>query len=396
MERCKILWVSVLLILSSLAFAQGETDKVDQYIQDQLLNNVVIVEGMRNDGRPITGLGMIVGRSADAVWIATAKHVVFVEDQLLSSARVSPVKFLRAKFRDGRAWELAHPPMKTMIDLAFFSVNVPFGQAGPDLWRENVETLEPAVGTIVRLAGMPGVITYGASQARIAGTDVQGNVAIDNLVGAEGQSGAPVATSDGFVGIYVQSAGSRVIPMSSIKREAALAGTPYMLLPAPRKGSAVQLCLINESSAPSLPSVSDTREARRPDKDGCVTTTSGPNRLVSPDIWTRCRPQLVELSTQAKQSLRVTCSLTPSGIWRAKEDGYVEVKEADDALWVIEGFTSRFGTFDGALRGTSTSLAIELRMSSGLSLHGQIELSSRSMRGHLSGTAGTWQLELAR
>lgn len=396
MERCKIFWLSVAMMLSSLACAQNARDSTDRYVEDQLLNNVVIIEGVHNDGRPILGLGMIIGRTADFIWVATAKHVVFKEDHLLSSANASPVKSLRAKFRNGTIWEVAHPPERTMIDLAFFSLRVPRNEAGPDLWRENVEILNPAVGTEVRLAGLPKLIRYGGSGARIAGIDPAGNLEIENLNGVEGQSGAPVATNNGFVGIYVQSAGSRVIPMSSIKQEAARAGRPYMLLPAPAKATPVRLCLINEEGSRDLPAVVDTREIRKPDKDGCVATTSGPARLRASNVWISCQPQQFELSTQAHQTLRIACSIDPAGHWRVKSEGYVEVKKISEALWSIEGFTSRFGTFSGALRGPSTSLTIEIRMGSGLSLHGPIELSPNSMTGNLSGTGGTWQLELRR
>lgn len=384
------------MILSSVTFAKDARDNADRYVEDQLLNNVVVIEGIHHDGRPILGLGMIIGRSDDFIWVATAKHVVFKEDQLLSSAGASPVKSLRAKFRNGITWQVAHPPERTMIDLAFFSLKVPRKEAGPDLWRENVEILNPAVGTEVRLAGLPRLIRYGESGAKIARIDPAGNLVIGNLNGVEGQSGAPVATTKGFVGMYVQSAGSRVIPMSRIKQEAASAGRPYMLLPAPAEATPVRLCLVNEDGIRDLPAVVDNRDIKRPDKHGCVATISGPARLRPSDMGISCQPQQFELSAQPHQSLRIVCSIDPAGIWRLKGDGYVEVKKINEELWSIEGFTSRFGNFSGALRGPSTSLTTELRMGAGLSLHGQIELSPRRMTGNLSGTGGTWQLELRR
>ncbi|USX26050.1 hypothetical protein NHH73_26375 [Oxalobacteraceae bacterium OTU3CINTB1] len=397
MEFYKILWLSVALILCSRAGAQSIPDHLARYIADQMLNNVVIVEGTRLDETPILGLGMIMARQGDLLWVATAGHVIFDQDHLLTLPYVPSVKVLTGKLRDGSRWAAALPPERTTdVDLAFLALKVPFGETGPDSWREGVEILEPKVGTKVRLAGLPDKIAYGGEGASISAVDTHGNIEFAGLMGVAGRSGAPVATKDGFVGIYVQSAGNRVVPMSVIKAVALGSNRPYGLSPTRAAPSAVRVCLVNSSGDAYMPQLIGPEVRAKPDKDGCVATLSGAHFLAAAP-GTDCEPHEFSLSDAPVQTIRFKCSVDPEGVWVSAQSGYLSVKKLGENLWSVEGLSqSQYGQLNGLLRGAPPTMQLELRTPVGLAFFGSIVLQPQKLKGNLAGSAGILPIEVSR
>lgn len=380
---------ALILCLSESAPAQLGSGLPEGGATEQMLNNVVRVETDKSQG-----FGFIFGRFGDVLWIATAGHVIFPE---LSLVPAQPAPGIRVQLRGLPNWFVlaAAPPNLASHDIAFIGISAPVSQTGAVLWRNNVEANELMVGQPLRIAGHRGQIVYSpGGTGKIAGTARAPKIEID--IAQEGQSGAPVVSDWGFVGMYQKSAGERVVPISIVRDEAIKAGKPWQLSPVPPPPVAVHLCLTRAAGSAALPHINGAAGAVQRDANNCVDTMSGMNAVVPPQPGMVCDPSHVNLPRDPQQTLVVRCYVDPSGIWASKTDGYVTVAAQGD-LWTIEGLAqSKFGAFKGLLTGPPPNLKVEMRTPLGTMASGTLVLEPRNLHGRLQADGQNFDVDLDR
>ena len=383
------LLLSLTLLLTQSAHAQVGLGMPEPFISEQMLNNVVRIQ----TDAPAEGLGFIFGRYGDVLWIATAGHVAFPDSRLLPH---QPVQGIRVQLRGSPAWFApTSPPVLASHDIAFIGITPPRTQSDTLFWRNNVVAEVLDVGQPLRIAGQPGLIAYGPTgSGRVAGTSQAPVIQID--IGQEGQSGAPVASATGFVGMYLASVGDRVVPIATIRDEALKAGKPWQLSSAPLTPTAVRLCFIPAQGTAGLPKVNGAAGTVQPDASNCVQTMSGTNVFVPPQVGIVCDPPQANLPREAQQTMGMRCYVNPSGMWQSQNDGYVSVATQGD-IWTIEGFMlSRYGSFKGLLTGQPPHLQVEMRTPNGNVATGTLMLEPDRLHGRLSVDGQRFDVDLAR
>lgn len=379
---------ALILCLSQTARAQLGLGQPEPFATEQMLNNVVRVQTDTS-----VGFGFIFGRFGDVLWIATAAHVIFPE---LSRIPPQPAPGIRVQLRGLPTWFVpAAPPDMASHDIAFIGISAPLSQTAAVFWRNNIQADEPMVGQPLRIAGHRGQIVYSPSgTGKVAGTTRTPEIEIE--IAQEGQSGAPVASDWGFVGMYQRSAGNRVVPIATIRDEALKAGKPWQLSPAPLFPVGVHLCLTPAPGSTALPYINGPAGTVQRDVNNCVQTMSGMNVLVSPERGVLCDPPQVNLPRDPQQTLAVRCYVDPSGVWMSKTDGYVTVAAQGD-IWTIEGLPqSKFGAFKGLLTGPPPRLQVQMRTSIGSIASGSLELEPRRLHGRLLVDGQNFEVDLER
>lgn len=399
MERRTLFWLAAAITIAlwpGVASAQSEQSNLDRFITDQLLNNVVVIDVGADTHTP-TGLGFIFGRHGDTVWIVTAAHVVFPEfgRSLIADLQAAPGISVQRR-NDDRFWIPVLPPQVGFGgDIAFIGVSMPL-QMGPDRWREPVVVRAPDIGDELTIAGKPGEIDFGQSGGRVSGFDAAGKAQIEGLKGAEGQSGAPVATALGFVGMYIQSAGQQVIPISAIENAAHAAVLPWQLTDAPAKSIPVRLCLTVTGETGGFLSLNGPAGLVKLDDGSCVSTKSGMNRVV-PVNGVLCVPSEFTLSRDAEQTERITCSINPAGIWQSRTDGFLRIKSFNESSWKINGLEqSPFGWFKGTITSEPNNLVVDAHTQFGLAVTGSLVLEPQRLSGDIIVGGSSYHLEVTR
>ncbi|WP_143171420.1 trypsin-like peptidase domain-containing protein [Rhizobacter sp. OV335] len=356
-----------------------------------MLNNVVLVEADAEHG-----LGFIIGRVGDVLWIATAAHVVFPHR---NRTPPQPASRIQVQVRGVPTWfSPEQPPDPASNDIAFIGVRAPLAQMTTALfWRSNVQVNELTPGQSLRIAGMPGLIAYSPSgTGKVSGTPQFPVIEIAAGMGQSGQSGGPVASAEGFVGMYQKSEGDRVVSIGIVRKAALNAGRPWELLPAPLPNVAVRLCLTAAAESMALPDINGPGGTVKRDAANCVNTMSGINTLVSPQLFVLCDPPQVNLPREPQQHLAVRCYVDPSGAWMSKTDGYAMVA-ARGGIWTIEGLSqSKFGAFTGLLIGTPPTLQAQMRTLSGSVATGNLTLAPRRLQGVLLVDGQSFSLDMER
>lgn len=372
---------------SQVAQAQVRPDPTGAFVADQMLNNVVRVEGAGN------GFGFIFGRIGDVLWIATAAHVVFPDR---SRIPLPPAPAVRVQLRGLASWYVpAEPPVAASHDIAFIGIRAPVAQTGTVFWRSNVQVDQPTLGHPLRIAASSRGIEYSPAGSGKVGGTAQAPL-FEIYGGQEGQSGAPVASPEGFVGMYQRSAGDRVVAISTVRLEALKAGKPWQLSAAPRLPVAVRLCLKPRAGSLALPDVNGPGGIVQRDANNCVETTSGLNMLVSPHPHVLCDPPQVNLPADPQQTLAVRCYVDPAGVWTSRSDGFVTVTAQGD-IWTMEGLAqSKFGAFTGLLTGSPPRLQVQMRTRTGTVATGALTLEPQRLHGRLLVDGHPHDLDLER
>lgn len=372
------------------AHAQVGLDNPEPFAAEQMLNNVVHVETNMSQG---FGFGFIFGRSGDVLWIATAAHIIFPD---LSRVPPQPAAGIRVQLRGRGNWFMpADPPVLASHDIAFIGISAPLAEAGAVIWRNNVQVDNPTLGQSLRIAAIVGQVGYSPiGTGKVVGTFDAPKIEI--YLGQEGQSGAPVASPEGFVGMYQRSAGERVVPIATVRDEAIKAGKPWQLSPAPQVPVAVRLCLTPAPGSAELPHINGPAGIVQRDTNNCVQTMSGVNILVSSQPYVLCDPPNVNLPRDPQQTLAVRCYVDPSGVWMSKIDGFVTV-EAQGDIWTIEGLhQSKFGAFKGLLTGRPPRLQVQMRTPIGSMASGILMLEPRRLYGRLLVDGQNFDVDLER
>jgi len=391
----RIALIAVASMFASGAFAQTPQDRIDEFISNQLLYSVVFIR-TEVAGTSRVGSGLIFGRSGETLWIATAAHVV---SSTSSAQKIEtlPASAIQVKMKDdSRVWPVSSPPILTVThDLAFFGIRVPLAVGGADMWRNNVQVTTAPPGTSVRIAAIPGEIAYGKPGATVAKSAV---LSFDSLNGLEGQSGAPVATSKGFVGIYTKSAGDRVIPIGEIEMSASKAGRPWHLTEAPIEPKSAEVCLKVRSDYPVRLTIRGDTGAISPDGKDCYSMRSGPAVIFAPpDAGLVCEPSSINLLPGKNQDLMVACGVNPAGTWMSTEYGVLVVSPVSTGTWKAVGLQGpALGGISGTLTGTPPQLFFQGTGALKQMTNGQFVLSPREMRGELVIGGSPYQLKLSR
>lgn len=393
--------LSLIIILGlALPVSQAQTPQVaiDRFVHDHMLDNVVVLT-TEHEGNIQYGLGFIIGRSGRLIWIATAAHVVFpAYETKQPNLRLVPARVIRANRRgDSRSWSAAAPPDQGFGgDYAFVSFEMPFEEAGMDRWRERVAVYAPEIGETVVIAGRPSEIAYGDPGGRIVGRDADGAPIVEGLVGAPGQSGGPLVTPSGFVGMYVQSTGQRFIPLAVIQEGARQAGRPWGILEAEPTPLPVRLCVTARGRTESL-RINGPLGIRIPDAQGCITTLSGQHQFTLNTMGTICSPSTVIISRNPNQRLEFVCSVDPNGIWISASEGSIEITQASSTTWSLRGLNqSRFGWLNGMLTGTLPKLNFSGRTGLGYQVSGTLTVEPLRIAGRLRVGSVPFDLEVTR
>ena len=376
------------LCLAQAAHAQVLLGQSESFATEQMLNNVVRVETDTS-----RGFGFIFGRFGDVLWIATAAHVIYPDRSLVPP---KPGTGIRVQFRGLASWFVpAEPTALASHDIAFIGVSAPLAQTATVFWRDNVQVDQPTLGQPLRIAATVGRIAYSSiATGKVTGTANAPRIEI--YTGQEGQSGAPVATPEGFVGMYQKSAGERVVTIATVRDEALKAGKPWQLTPAAPLPVPVRLCLTPAAGSTALPHINGPAGIVRRDAINCVQTMSGVNALVSPQPGVLCDPPQVNLPRDPQQTLAVRCYVDPSGVWMSKTDGYLTVTAQGD-IWTIEGLPqSKFGAFNGLLTGPPPRLQVQARTQIGSMASGTLMLEPRRLRGRLLVEGQSFDVDLER
>lgn len=381
---------ALVLLLCQGAYPQAGSGQREAFVAEQMLNNVVRIE---TESGTAFGFGFIFGRSGDVLWVATASHVVFTDR---SRIPWQPAAGIRVQLRGLTDWFMpAEPPTGASHDIAFIGILAPLTKTAGVLWRNNIQVDQLILGQPLRIAAVPGQIAYSPTgTGKVVGT-VQAPT-IELYMGEAGQSGAPVASPEGFVGMYQRGAGERVVPIAVVRNEAARAGKPWQLVPAPAASTPVKLCLLPTAGTTALPHVNGPAGIVQPDTSNCVQTMSGLNALVPPEQGMLCTPSQLNLPRDAQQTLTVRCYVDPSGVWRSQTDGYATVA-AQGEIWTIEGLSqSRFGTFNGILTGPPPRLEVQMRTKTGSIASGTMLLEARRLHGRLLVDGQSFEVDLER
>jgi hypothetical protein len=368
---------------------------VDESVADQLLHSVVRIRATVG-GKNVTGYGLIFARSGDTIWIATAAHVVFENFRNDNPGPAASISVQRRA--DSRLWPAEGPPERAFgVDIAFVPISMPRAQSGNNLWREPVVVASPDIGDAARIAATTDAIVFASSSARILKRESNGNLEFEGLRGQPGQSGAPVATSAGFIGIYVSGEGERVVPIQKIAEAAKLARRSWDLVDAPQKPMPVLVCANFRSiTGMGKPTLNGPRGMSRFDEQGCAQSTSGLNLVVPPVEWSTCEPSQFAVPRVAKYVQPIHCTISPAGMWKSR-DGFVQVSPVSDGVWKISGLEqSHHGALSGMLRGQIPDLFIDARAGLRGVVTGTLHLEPRRLSGDIVIAGVPYKLELTR
>ncbi|MEC4593814.1 hypothetical protein VPG91_22630 [Nitrospirillum amazonense] len=408
MERHSLFQAAARLIAAALvsassfsAAAETGQDKIDAYVRASLLNNVVKIDSVK-DGLTVTGMGFIIGRFGESIWVTTAAHVVFPGfiEARAAHRSVSDLKpatgIVIHRKDDPTDYALdAQPEIAIGGDMAFLSVRMPRAQVA-DAWRERVIVRNPDPDDPVWIAGTTSEIIYGTAGAKIGTPTPASPLNIDGLVGGEGQSGAPVATALGFVGMYVSSDGERVIPIARIERAALDARRPWQLSDAPLKALPVRICFNVSGEIAGQMSVDGPRGRHGLDASRCAATESGDNQLIMPP-GEICDPTIFTLSRDPNQMRNLTCSVDPAGLWMTDDNIYMKVTADGVNGWLVDGLDrSPFGWARGKLTGVLPDLFLAGEAQNNNQISGNLQFSpSKALANFTVGTTN-YRLEFHR
>lgn len=372
---------------------------------DDLLGNVVHIVASGN----VTGFGLIVGRDAEIVWIATAAHVVEQDDPAtgIKSGRPS----ISVGFKQGLSSAAGGKVLGAMLsdDLAFVSVRAPLTGGNFDPWRRRVIGPVPSSDTPLILSGVEGRIGFeqraGKGVASGRGSCVPTGTVAMPLWGNPGQSGAPVASGSGFVGIYLgknDRGEGCMVPMDTIGRSAIQAGIPWHLeKPEFADTTPARFCIVQAGS--ERPTLKLAGLAAL-DASGCVSAPIMPYRIVIDQPWLiQCRPNPV-IPVAGGAPIAVSCAPRVDGTWKSQGLGTLIIREkvvdgvVIPATWTFEGLNlAADGPLQGEIHAVGSELHVNGKTFSGRQISGQLAVERTQVTGSIISTGGQqYSLSLMR
>lgn len=337
-----------------------------------LLNNVVLVTAAGPKGELQKGFGFIVARVDDLLWIATAGHVVMwppspTDDQIAYDTNA----YVELYGAPGERKAISAPPKydKTRnVDVAFFSIRSPRIQGRLfDDWRTPVLRLTPSKGEAVQIAAsVQRSIELAPEIGHIEQVPVGGDVlSVIGLVGTKGQSGAPVMSSAGIVGMHVATgfAGptqAKVIPSALIRSIAIALQVPWQLTSndAAPDESFHHVCVRHLGSEQPPVRLGASALIAIDKNGGCGDMNQGGElKVLSADFNVRCLPASVILGAAPNAEVALNCEPAVAGQWQQGPLGGAQVTEISERDYAFSGLPfGPCGAISGRLQGSAKSL----------------------------------------
>ncbi len=388
------------LILSCLLTAVGahaEPVSVQVFARDRLLNSVVSIQAGETETLT-SGFGLIIGRRDDTVWVATAAHLLFPEGRRDSRGLPLASSRIIVTFRNGDHFDhAAGKPEIDGTDIALLPLHLPLREIGFDRWTETVIDDQVKAGDPIFIAGHELAIDWFDSEQVVKSVGADGTVRIESFSAGAGQSGAPVASTFGFFGIYAQADGKRIIPMAEIHAAAVQADRPWQIIAASGRVETARLCLNVTGADLAQLRVRGPQRLGSLDANACFESVSGTHGVFIFKTGWVCSPEEVSLPAHASERIDVSCHETPEGSWGGK-DGVVTITRGGKDNWLIrEGLQqSPYGSISGSLEGTPPILMLHAATSTGASIQGQATVSNGHLTAHAFVDGVPWNLELTR
>lgn len=380
------------LVLLSVGTPAGYTNQgdkamathLDNFEKEDRLYNVVKIRGAKGNG-----YGLIIARNFDSLLVATARHIL--HDDFVNNIP-GPNTTLRVRLYGierywqgipGRTYE--PPAINGVPDLAVIEVSVPRepGVAGrpflkSEFWREKIIVTDPCPGTPVELAATVNDIGYAGGSGQIARVEKGRAVRFDHLEGEPGQSGAPVATDRGFIGLYLGSGTQQVIPLPDI-RDAIVKeyGAPFWgLFAVDPRSTAAQLCVRVRGARIDEVAISGPYGLVKFDEYGCAGSTTGNHFVVGNRIGLMCAPSSFSFIADTSEPYAITCTIDPSGIWSTLGQGYLYLKLLRDNVWDLTlDLPRNRGQIRGKVMGSPPDLYLDGGvLAGGMSVSGSIRV----------------------
>ena len=364
----RVKWVVVLALLAACGGSAWALDGGD--LRPIVLNNVVMITSSQRNGKPEVGYGLIVGRSGDMLWIATARHVVIWPPSPTSDKiEHDPATFV--DFLWGGQAALALAPRGAIdrdLDVAFIAVRSPLTATGSfERWRTPVLRVAPAKDEEVRIGGSNkrSIELADETGRLLEAGDGEHALALQGLVAYEGQSGAPLMSKFGVVGLLSSSgpAGAtqvNAIPIERVRSAAALLLVPWQLSPNEVAGGpVVHVCLRHLGTEHPALTLGGTLRIAGDATGGCGDVSGGDVSVQSPDVDVRCTPDKFLVRDAAAGNLAVRCDPRVSGLW-TNTTGGAQVEDVSEDVFSFSGLQyGPYGRITGRLTGWASSLLFE-------------------------------------
>jgi hypothetical protein len=391
---------AVMTLLLGVSAANAQGDLLEKYLHEEILNNIVTIH-VEFAGRPAQdGMGFIVGRDGDTLWIATARHVVTRTDgNTVISASAKITVFLRNIRTE---WTLRRSPVESATDpdLDFLAVFAPLTQlGGVDQWLQPGVADQPQRGERVWLA-KPGEIAFDDGVASVGSTSDPRTLYLEHLKAQPAQSGGPVVTARGIIGMLLQSGAKPALAIESVEEGARLDNVAWGLRSSKLTyRSPTHLCISSTGIVHPPLGLNGERGVIRMKETGCADAFAGNYNLVIFDQHVSCLPQSISLSNVPSQALEVNCEISPQGMWQSNAYGFINVTRSVSGThdWSFNGFELLMhGTFTGTLTGEPPYLSLSAHALDGSELSGQMLLTERSLKGTVLLDGFAIQMELGR
>ena len=387
--------------------AEQHTDSISEHIgrfvkADQLNNVVKVRAGNSN------GYGLIVGRNDENLVIVTARHI-FSEEFLNGDMKAAEEVKVRLygiegywNVSPGRTYQPVYQDRQsggqTEMDITAIEVRVPRtpGFAGErhllaDAWREDVMVVDPEVGTPVELTATVNDIGYAGGEGRIAEIHDGRTISFANLIGQPGQSGAPVSTGRGFVGLYLGSGPKGVISLLDVQEAMVREfGAPLWALTAVEpRATRREVCVSVSGTATEYISVSGPNGIVDLDERGCGPTSTGRHVVAGKHIGLLCEPNGFQVLASVQGTYAIACKTDPSGLWTSPVGGFLTLQPDGRDVWRLTVTLPAIqGLVEGVVTGSLPTLFIQqARLGGNIPVTGWLRIDGTNL--HMHFYAGT-------
>jgi hypothetical protein len=254
-----------------------------------------------------------------------------------------------------------------------------------DYWIQPSIGAEPQPGEQAWVAGRVNEVAYSEKVGRVVGEE-NGVLTVTGLPLERGLSGSPVVSPRGIIGMIDNTGHQGIISITQIKEVAEAASLPWQLVDTIFPPALpTQVCITQSGQGSRIKSLRGLFGPVPLDGNGCANTTVGEYRLQLADGITTCDPMQFKLTRQAKQTIGVTCSISPVGIWQSATAGNLLVRPDGENRWQVSGMDllSNHGIFQGTLIGVPPALSLDVLANDGTHLMGPLSLESRSLKGRI-------------
>ena len=298
------------LCLCALGFSVGgiaQTSEVRRLIEGPQGDAVMIDARLGTTGE--SGLGFIVSSTVNHYVVATARHVVYSDDISLTADPVS------VKLSNGQIAKAGRVVVDSTNDIAFLVVD----GSGSAVWEPRIASFDlPEAGERAWIYDHANAMPL-KGEGEVASATPQ-LIVIKNLEGREGESGAPVFTAKGLIGLYrsTHNVGeSEVIPIARLRTLAQAHDVSWDLVESAWSPKSVTLSISVAGTGTGQVKIKHLQTGTTLDF-GSHEAYSGRYAVIYPLNLLECKPQTFDIprtSTQEKVSIRCVPNL--NGQWRS-------------------------------------------------------------------------------